>query len=90
MSGFISLSRNRIHKKEETWKSYLPRNFVESFYKDFLDGVDFSQANDFQQQLVNNPLSEDVRKFLLATSDFGEEIQPQLDLYVTNSFRKAL
>ena len=42
-------------KKEETIKLNLPNNFTESFYKDFLDGIDFSQDNDFQQQLVNNP-----------------------------------
>ena len=41
-------------------------------------------------------MSEVVKKFLLATSDFGEEIQRELDLYVTNdrlneaSFRRRL
>ena len=96
MRGFISLPRNRTHKKEETKKLNLPSNSVESFYKDFLGGIDFSQDNDFQQQLVNNPLSEDVKKFLLATSNYGEEIQGELDLYVTNnrlneaSFRRRL
>ena len=96
MSGFISLLRNRIHKKEETKKLNLLSNFVESFYKDFLDGIDFSHDIDFQQQLVNNLLSEDVKKFPLATSNFGEEIQWKLDLYITNnrlneaSFRRKL
>ena len=96
MSGFISLPRNRIHKKEETKKLNLPGNFVESVCKDFLYGIDFSQDNSFQQQLVNNPLSEDVKKFLLATSNSGEQIQGELDLYVTStrlneaSFRRRL
>ena len=85
MRGFISLPRNRIHEKEETKKLNLSSSFIESFYKDFLDGIDFSQDNDFQQQLVNNPLSKDVKKFLLATNDFGEEIQGELDLYITNN-----
>ena len=49
MNGHISLPRNRIHKKEETIKLNLPSNFTESSYKDFLDGIDFSQDNDFQQ-----------------------------------------
>ena len=95
MSDFISLPRNRIHKKEETKKLNSASNFVEPFYKDFLDSIDFSQDNDFQQQLVNNPLTEDVRKFLLATSNFGEEIQGELDLCITNnrlneaSFRRS-
>ena len=83
-------------KNEETTKLNLPSNFRESFYKDFLDGIDFSQDNDFQQQLVNNPLSKVVKIFLLATSNFSKEIQQELDLYVTNnrlnkaSFRKRL
>ena len=66
------------------------------FKKNFLNGIDFSQDNDFQQQLVTNPLSEDVKKFLLAIRNFGEERQGELDLYVTNnrlneaSFRRRL
>ena len=41
-------------------------------------------------------MSEDIKKFTLATSDFGKEIQGELELYVTNnrlnksSFRKRL
>ena len=41
-------------------------------------------------------MGEDVKKFLLVTIDFGEEIQGELDLYVTNnrlskaSFRRRL
>ena len=49
MSSYISLPRNRIHKKKETIKSNFQSNFTESSYKDFLDGIDFSQDNDFQQ-----------------------------------------
>ena len=49
MNSYISLPRNRIHKKEQTIKLNFPSNFTESSYKDFLDGIDFSQDNDFQQ-----------------------------------------
>ena len=42
---FYFLPRNRIQKKEETRKLNLPSNFVESFYKDFLDRIDFSRYN---------------------------------------------
>ena len=96
MSGFVSLPQNRTKKKEKTKKVNILSNFAESFHKGFLDCIDFSQDNDFQQQLVNNPLSEDVKKCLLATSNFGEEIQGELDLHVTNnrlnksSFRRRL
>ena len=75
MAGFISLPRNRLHKKKETTRlNNLPSNLVESFYKDWLDSIDFSQDTDFQQQLANNTPSEDVKKYLLATSKFGKEI----------------
>ena len=63
----------------------LPSNFVESFYRDSLDGIDFSQDTDFQQPLVKNAPSEDVKKYILATNEFGEEIQGETNLCVTNS-----
>ena len=84
MAGFISLPHNWID------------NFIESFYKDWLEGIDFSQDTDFQQLLVNNAPSEDVKKYLLATNEFGKEVQGKIDLYVTNnilnkaSFRSKL
>ena len=46
--------------------------------------------------ILNNPLRKDVKKFLLATSDFDEEIHGELNLYLTNnrlneaSFRRRL
>ena len=68
MDGFISLPRARIHKKEQIKKlNNRPTNFVESFYKDWLDGTDFSGDTDFQQSIINKTLSEDVEKLLLAT-----------------------
>ena len=54
-------------------------------YKDWLGGIDFSQDTDFQQQLVSRAPSKDVKKYLLARSAFGEEIQGETDFYVTNS-----
>ena len=69
-----------IHKKEETIKLNLPSNLRESFYNDFLDDIDFSEHNDFQHQLINNPLSKDFKNFILATNNFGEEIRRELDL----------
>ena len=49
MNGFISLLRARIHKTEETKiLKNLSSNFVESFYRDWLDIIDFSHNTDFQ------------------------------------------
>ena len=72
----------KIQKKEPTKKlNNLPPNFVESFYKDWLDGIDFSRDADFQQSIENKTLSEDVKKFLFALIDFGNKIQGGLNLY---------
>ena len=49
MQGVMYLPRASIHKKEDTKRlSNLSNNFVESFYKDWLDGIDFSCNTDFQ------------------------------------------
>ena len=84
MCGFISLPRNRIHKKEETKKFNLPSNFVESFHKEFLDDVDFSKTMIFNSSLLITLWAE-IKKFLLTTSNFGEKIQGEADLYIVNN-----
>ena len=71
MQGLISLLHARINKKEETKRlNNLPSNFVESIYRDWLDGIDFSRVKDFQQKILKNTPSEDVKKYLQATSEF--------------------
>ena len=100
MEGVISLPCTRIHKKQETKRlNNRPGNFVETFYKDWmdwLDVIDFSRDIDFQQEVLKNRLSEYINKYLLATSEFGQEIGVEIDLYVTidrlneASFRRKL
>lgn len=71
--------------KTETKKLYnLPRDFEKTFYRVWLDGIDFSLDTDFQGNIVSQAPSEAVKIFLLATSKFGEEIQGEIELYVTN------
>ena len=61
---------------------------------DWLDVIDFSRDIDFQQEVLKN--REYINKYLLATSEFGQEIQDEIDLYVTidrlneASFRRKL
>ena len=51
MQGVITLPRGRIHKKQERKRlSNLPGNLVESFYKDWLDGIDFSMIPIFKKK----------------------------------------
>ena len=83
--------------KTETKKLYnLPSDFEKTFYRVWIDGIDFSLDTDFQGNIVSQPPIEDVKIFLLATSEFGEENQAEIDLYVTNdrlgeaSFRRKL
>ena len=86
MAGFIPLPRNRIHKKEETKRlNNLPSIFVQPFYKDWCNGIGFSEDTDFQQQLGSNAPSKDVKKYVLATRVFVEEKQGEIDLYVMNN-----
>ena len=97
MQGVTSLPHARIHEKEETKRlNNLPNNFVETFYNNWVDGINFSRDTDFQQKILKNTPSEDVKKYLLATSEFGQEIQREIDSHITNkklnkaSFRRKL
>ena len=66
MAGFIPLPRNRIHKKEETKILNNHRSiFVQPFYKDWCNGIGFSEDTDFQQQLGSNAPSKDLKKICL-------------------------
>ena len=83
--------------KTETKKLYnLPNDFEKTFYRVWIDGIDFSLDTDFQGNIVSQAPIEDVKIFLLATREFGEENQAEIDLYVTNdrlgeaSFRRKL
>ena len=73
MKGVVSLPHVRIQRKGETERlNNLPENFVQTFYRDWLDGIVFSSDTDFQQETVRNAPSEYVNKFLLATSEVGK------------------
>ena len=58
--------------------------------------MDFSLVLDFQKNIASKDPKKDIKYFLLATSDFGQEIQRPIDLYVTQdrlneaSFRRKL
>lgn len=97
-NAYISLPHAKLHENKETKNlNNLPSDFdFFFFYRDWLDGIDFSDLTNFQQKVVSETPWEDVKNFLIATSQFGEEIQGEIDLYVTNnrlneaSFRRKL
>ena len=74
----------------------LPSNFEKNFYKSWAEEIDSVINMDFQRKIVSEMPNEDVRNHLLATTEFGQEIQSDIDLYITRdrlnqaSFRTRL
>ena len=96
-SGFFLLPTNKLYKKDNTKRlKNFPAGYVGNFYRNLPDKVDTS--SDFFAQISNdvNILRDDVQKYLLATSDFDESIQTDINHYVTRdrinnaSFRQKL
>ena len=94
---FFLLPRNKLYKKENTKKlKNFPAGYVGRFYRNLADCVDTN--NDFFANISNdtNIPKEDVQKYLLATPDFANSIQTDIDHYVTRdrindaSFRQKL
>ena len=72
--------------------------YVGSFHRNLADNVDNFIGYDFYEQMANdsNIPTEDVRKYILATSDFAMGIQTDINHYMTRdrisnaSFRQIL
>ena len=59
--------------------------YVGSFYRNLLDNVDNFIGTDFYGPIPNdsNIPTEDMQKYILATSDFAKGIQTNINHYVT-------
>ena len=72
--GFYSLPTEKLHKKlkQSRLKNFLA-GYVGSFYKNLADNVDNFLGSDFYGRISNNVNipSEDIQKYILATSDFA-------------------
>ena len=90
MKPYYSLSHAKLIRKEKTKKlKSLPVNNEEAFYKEWVKEIDKSFQSLFQQStLTNQPLSNDVKNYRLATSEFGQDIESEIDLYVTKGHLK--
>ena len=84
-------------KKKETKKpSKIPASYENRFYKTLGDPFDKTFDTLFQRDAIKNAPSEDVRNYLLATSDFGKGMQDDIIMYVIRdrlnnaSFRQKL
>ena len=70
--SFISLPTGKLYKKRETAKlKNVSAGYVGRFYRNLADNVDNFLGSDFYGQITNdyNIPSEDVQKYILATSD---------------------
>ena len=97
--GFYSLPTDKLTKKtkKKKLKNFLAC-YVGSFYRNLADNVDTFMGSDFYGRIPNdsNITSEDIEKYILATSDFTKGIQTDINHYVTRdrinnaSFRQKL
>ena len=75
-----------------------PVGYVGRFYRNLADNVDNFLGSDFYGQIASNydTPSDNIQKYILATSDFAKGVQTDINHYVTNdkinnaSFRQKL
>ena len=82
MSAYYSLLRVRLNKKEDVKKlSNFSNAYSRFLYKERAKDLDVDIASISAQKFVaqNEPLTDDVKNFLLANSDYGQEIQSDIE-----------
>ena len=94
---FFLLPMNKLYKKENTRRlKNFPTGYVGNFYRNLADNI--NTDSDFYSRIAadSDIPKEDVQKYLLATSDFANSIQTDINHYVTKdrindaSFRQKL
>lgn len=71
--AFYSLPSGKLHKKTKVKRlKKIPAGYKNRFYRDIGDPYDKSFDSNFQHEIINDAPSEDVKNYLLATSDFGK------------------
>ena len=76
----------KLHKKEKQKKlKIFPAGYVGNFYRHLADNADNFLGSEFYGRIANdaNLPSEDVQKYILATSDFAKGIQHDINHDVT-------
>ena len=81
--AFYSSPSGRLHKKTKVERlKKIPAGYKNRFYRDLGDPYDKSFDLNFQRKIINDAPSEDVKNYLLATSDFGKGMQDDINMYV--------
>ena len=84
--GFASLPTSKLHIKTETKKlKNFPAGYVGRFYKDLANNINNTVNSNFYRRIANDAdiPSEDIQKYLLATTDFAKGMQNDTKHYVT-------
>ena len=98
-SGFYLLPTGKLYQKRETSRlKNFPAGYVGNYYRNLADNVDNFLSSEFYGRITNDAdiSSEDVQKYILATSDFAKSMQTDINHYVTRdrinsaSFRQKL
>ena len=98
-TAFYSLPTGKLYQKPETSRlKNCPASYVGRFYRNLADNVDNFLGSDFNGRITNDAdiPPDDVQKYVLATSDFAEGMQTDINHYVTRdrisnaSFRQKL
>ena len=89
----------KLHKKEKQKRlKHFPAGYVTNSYGNLADNVDTFLGSDFYGRISNDSdlPTEDIQKYIRATSDFAKGIQTDINHYVTKvrindaSFRQKL
>ena len=97
--SFYSLPHGKLHKKDDIKKlNNLISNYSRLFYKDRANDVDVDLPSTVANKILaeGQPLTDDIKNFLVGTSEYAKDIQSEIDLYVTRgrhnqaSFRRKL
>ena len=95
--AYYSLPTGKLHKKAETKKlAKIPASYESRFCKTLDDLFDQPFDTYFQHDAISKVPSDDVKNFLLATSNFGKGMQDDINISVTRdrlnnaSFRQKL
>ena len=84
--SYYSLPCVKLHKKDEIKKlNNLTSNYSRFFYKDRANDVDIDLLSTITNKILaeGQPLTDDIKNFLLGTSNYARGIQSDIDLYVT-------
>ena len=84
--NFIPLPKGTLYKKPDKKKlKNFPAGYIGKFYRNLADNVDNFLGSEFYERIANDAEipSNDVQKYVLATSDFAKGMETDINHYAT-------